>query len=68
MLERVSAEDLPGRYDAAAMMRAAIYPGIWDRHLPDEDPRGYLMEHLDTLRVALRTLVNRHSGLILTLI
>jgi Domain of unknown function (DUF1877) len=67
-LERVSAEDLRGRYDAAAMMRADVYPGIWDRHPPDDDPLGYLMENLDTLRGALRTLVNRKSGLVVTLV
>lgn len=66
-LERVSAEDVRGRYDPAAMMRADVYPGIWDRPA-DEDPLGYLMENLDTLRGAVRTLVDRRSGLVVTLV
>jgi hypothetical protein len=66
-LSSVTDEELRTRYDAAAMVEADIYPQIWDRTPPEDDPLGYLMENLGTLRSLMRKLVDSGSGLVLTL-
>lgn len=66
-LEVLSDEVLSAHYDPTAMMDADVYPQIWDRSEPTDDPLAYLVEYLGVLRSALRTLATRHSGLIVTL-
>ena len=50
------------------MTCAVVYTGIRDRHPSDEDPLGDLSKNLDILRGALRALVNRQSGVVVTLV
>lgn len=38
------------RFDPPAMLRAEIYPSIWDRRPDQDDTLGYLMEYLGALR------------------
>lgn len=66
-LEGVSTAELRARYNPDAMIAAEIYPDIWDRHAPDDSPLEYLTEYLETLRRGLRTLVDRQSGMVITI-
>ncbi len=66
-LSSVSDEELRSRYDPIAMAEADVYPQIWNRTPPEDDPLAYLMEYLDTLRVVVKKLVESNSGLVLTL-
>jgi Domain of unknown function (DUF1877) len=51
LLQCISSEELQKRFDAEALMRAEIYPEIWDRALTgEEDVLGYLVEHFVQLK------------------
>lgn len=63
----LSDDVLRARFDAAAMTEEDVYPNIWDRTSPDDDPLAYLMEHVGTLRRMLQTAVDSGSGLVITL-
>ena len=64
-LARVSDDELRARYRPDEMMKAEIYPEIWDRE-PDgvEDPQGFVMSALADVRAALNVAVERGWGLI----
>ncbi len=49
-LSELSDDAIRSRFDPPAMMRADIYPGIWDRPPAEDDTLGYLMTHLVELR------------------
>ena len=67
-LDRVTADDLRGRFDADAMTAAEIYPEvIWKRVPPEDDPLGYLMEYFGTLRSFVEAAVAARVGLVVTL-
>ena len=66
-LAAVTDEDLRSRFDPAAMMRAEIYPKIWDRDPKDDDTLGYLMEYVAILREAMNTVTSRGHGLLVVL-
>ena len=66
-LAAVTDEDLRSRFAPEAMMRAEIYPEIWDRDPKDDDTLGYLMEYLAILREAMTTVTSRGHGLLVVL-
>ena len=67
-LDRVTADDLRGRFDADAMTAAEIYPEvIWKRVPPEDDPLGYLTEYFGTLRSFVEAAVAARVGLVVTL-
>jgi Domain of unknown function (DUF1877) len=53
VLAALSDAAIRARFDPAAMMRADIYPGIWDRPPSQDDSLGYLMSYVAQLRVYL---------------
>jgi hypothetical protein len=66
-LAAVSDDELRRRFDPPAMMRAEIYPGIWDRDPADDDTLEYLMGAVADLRVALATVTSNGHGLLVIL-
>jgi hypothetical protein len=66
-LSAISDDELRSRFAPEAMMRAAIYPEIWDRDPKDDDTLGYLMEYVAVLRQAMTTVTSRGHGLLVVL-
>jgi hypothetical protein len=66
-LAAVTDDELRSRFAPDAMMRAEIYPEIWDRDPTDDDTLGYLMEYVAILREALTTVTSRGHGLLVVL-
>lgn len=64
-LARVSDDELRSRFKPDEMMKAEIYPEIWDRE-PDgnEDPQGYVMSAIADVRAAVSDAAQRGWGLI----
>jgi len=67
LLATVSDDELRSRFAPDAMMRAEIYPEIWDRDPTDDDTLGYLMEYVAILREAMTTVTSRGHGLLVVL-
>ena len=63
-LALLSDEELERRFAPDAMMKAEIYPEIWDRTPPNDDPLGYLMEYVKVIREMLATVTARGHGLL----
>ena len=63
-LSALSDEELRGRYRPDAMMKAEVYPEIWDRTPPTDDPLGYIMEYVKVVRETLATVTARGDGLL----
>jgi hypothetical protein len=66
-LAAVRDDELRRRFDPDAMMRAEIYPEVWDRDPASQDPLGYLMEYLAVLRKMLATVTANGHGLMVVL-
>jgi uncharacterized protein DUF1877 len=66
-LAAVTDDDLRSRFTPEAMMRAEIYPEVWDRDPKDDDTLGYLMEHVAILRGVMTTVSSRGHGLLVVL-
>jgi len=66
-LSAISSDDLRKRFDPNAMMKAEIYPGIWDRATEEDDVLGYLLDHYEALRSFLGQTKNDSKGAIITL-
>ena len=66
-LAALSDEELRRRYVPDAMMKAEIYPEIWDRTPPEDDPLGYLMEYVKVIRETLADLTARGHGMLVYL-
>jgi hypothetical protein len=66
-LAAVSDDELRRRFSPLAMMRANIYPEIWDRDPSEDDTLGYLMEHVRLLRDVIATVVGNDHGLLVYL-
>lgn len=66
-LQALSDDTLRARFDPDALMRADIYPGIWDRKREDDDVLGYLMENLAELRSFLAQATEAHMGAIVSI-
>ena len=67
LLATVTDDELRSRFAPDAMMRAEIYPEIWDRDPTDDDTLGYLMEYVAILREAMTTVTSRGHGLLVVL-
>jgi hypothetical protein len=65
-LAALSDQAIRARFDPAAMMRADIYPGIWDRPPSQDDTLGYLMHYLAELRAYLARTAAAGMGVIVT--
>ena len=66
-LAAITDDELRSRFAPDAMMRAEIYPEIWDRDPKDDDTLGYLMENVTMLRTAMATVTSRGHGLLVVL-
>jgi len=66
-LSAISSDDLRKRFDPEAMMKAEIYPEIWDRAPEDDGILGYLLEHYEALRSFIERTKNDNKGMIITL-
>ena len=66
-LAQVSDDELRARFKPDEMMKAEIYPAIWDR-VPDgnEDPEGYVMGAIAKMRKALEEAARRGWGLVVS--
>jgi len=49
-LARIDEQELRARFDPGAMMKADVYPRIWDRRPEEDDSLGYLVAHYEALR------------------
>ena len=67
MLAARSDDALRARFDPKAMMRAEVYPEIWDGDDADDDALGYLMENVASLRTFLAAAADEGLGLLITL-
>jgi hypothetical protein len=66
-LGRISDDELKGRFAPEAMLKAEIYPEIWDRDPAEDDTLDYLMEYVGTLRAFLRDAVEEGRGAVVYL-
>lgn len=66
-LSAQSDEALAGRFAPSAMMKADIYPAIWNRPPEQDDTLGYLMENLETLRAIVAKAAADGTGLVIFL-
>jgi hypothetical protein len=66
-LAAISDDELRSRFAPEAMMKAEIYPEIWDRDPKDDDTLGYLMEYVAILRAAIASVTSRGHGLLVML-
>jgi len=66
-LSTISSDDLRKKFDPDAMMKAEIYPSIWDRATEEDDTLGYLLEHYETLRSFVERTKDENKGAIITL-
>ena len=66
-LAALSDDELRRRFAPDAMMKAGIYPEIWDRDPSDDDTLGYLMEYVKVIRDTLATVTARGHGLLVYL-
>lgn len=66
-LSAISGDDLRKRFDPEAMMKAEIYPDIWDRAPEEDDVLGYLLEYYEALRSFVERTKNENKGAIITL-
>jgi len=66
-LAAISDDELRRRFAPDAMMRAEIYPEIWDRDPEEDDTLGYLMEYVAVLREMLGSVTSRGHGLMVVL-
>lgn len=66
-LAAISLDDFCQRYNPSAMLEQDVYPAIWDRTPPKDDPLGYLAEHFAVLKAVVRDSVAHHRGLLIWL-
>jgi hypothetical protein len=65
-LSALTDESIRSRFDPPAMMRADIYPAIWDRPPAEDDTLGYLMDYLGQLRRFLSSTAAAGQGLVVS--
>ncbi len=53
------------RFDRGAMMKAEIYPNIWDGDPAEDDTLGYLMEYFGVLKKFLARVAETSSGMLI---
>lgn len=63
-LEAVTIEEFKSNFDPEAMMKADIYPTIWDRDPEDDDTLGYLVDYFEGLKRFISTAADKGLGLI----
>jgi hypothetical protein len=66
-LARLGDDELRGRFNPEDMTRQDIYPEIWNNDPEEDDPLGYVMEYLGTLRGFLAQAVEHGHGLVVYL-
>jgi hypothetical protein len=66
-LGQISTDDLRGRFDPEQMMKAQIYPEIWDRDPGEDDTLGYLVEYFEGLKAFLQRTAASGSALVVYL-
>ncbi len=66
-LQPITTETLRARFDGAAMMKAEIYPQIWDRDPATDDTLGYLLEYFELLKTFVLDTAEAGAGLIVYL-
>ena len=66
-LAGIDGGDFNGRYDAGRMIKADIYPDIWDREGDSGGSRDYLMDYFDILRRFMIQTAETKMGIVLYL-
>jgi len=66
-LADVGEDELRARFDPGDMTSKEIYPEIWNRGLPEDDPFGYLVEYHRLLRGFLQQATEAKVGIVVTL-
>ena len=66
-LARVGEDELRSRFNPDDMTSKEIYPEIWHRGLPEDDPLGYLVEYYRLLRGFLQQAIDARVGIVVTL-
>jgi hypothetical protein len=66
-LAALSDDELKRRFAPDAMMKAEIYPEIWDRDPAKDDTLRYLMEYVKVIRETLATVTAQGQGLLVYL-
>ena len=64
-LSTITADDLRARFDPEAMIKAEIYPEIWDRDPKEDDTLGYLLEYFEVLQSFVQQTSEQSKGLII---
>jgi Domain of unknown function (DUF1877) len=63
-LAQITSDDLKDRFDGKRMMKAEIYPEIWDSDPAEDDTLGYLVEYFEDLKTFVERAKASSSGLI----
>jgi hypothetical protein len=63
-LQPLTADDLRSRFDGRQMMKAKIYPEIWDRDPAEDDTLGYLMANFESMKAFLDQAARNSSALL----
>ena len=66
-LSTISAEDLRNRFDSVAMIKADIYPNIWDRDNEEKSNLEYLLDYYEVLRTFLEQTKKEDKGAIISI-
>jgi hypothetical protein len=66
-LSAISVDDRRKRFDPEALLKADIYPSVWDRAPEEDDTPGYLLEFYDALRSFPEQTKHENKGAIITL-
>lgn len=65
LLQGIAPEALAPHYDAAALDRAAVYPGTWQEWEETFDPLGQILEHYSFLQGRARSCAANGNALLL---
>lgn len=63
----ISTDELRKRFDPERMMKANIYPNIWDRDDEEHGNLEYLLEYYDVLRSFLEQTKKEDKGAIISI-
>ncbi|MBX3434237.1 MAG: YfbM family protein [Pirellulales bacterium] len=66
-LDSIDEQELQRRYDPEILARNHIYPEIWDRKPPEDDPLGYLIEYHSALKEFIAQSTEDAMGLVIYL-
>jgi len=66
VLQQVDSAELRRRYDPPALVKAEIYPDIWDREEEREENFEYVSQYFEELRRFISDVANQENGIIIS--